>query len=527
VRHRRRTCSAALARAGASARLRDDPQADRTARLLNAHAVAWGEEVRFRQGRLAPNTQAGQALIAHEIVHVARQRETGRIRAQRTVSADVLKTAVPKDMAEAMTDAELEQQINILSTYLTDHPNDAGAKANLATIEGVASDRQTPKENKPAQEQAKPVDPTPTMTRTQRVVEAYNRAKLAPAFRAKLESLVSAEALAGLVIGFAAGFLIAQLTPVGWAADIGMALTAVFAATSVWAVAKHLVAFAGAANAKTSDQLDAAGAEFAAAVAEGSVDLVIALLTHKLGGGKGKPGEGSIPESVQVRVAVRGDQLVLVAVQSIPASAAVGVQGATIAGPLLAVAGGPGAPKVPSSSSSSPGVYGARSGAGPGAARAAEEGFIAKLKQRFPKLAPLDIRPKQRPSGGSYVGPAEDVTPEVGGKPEYRAQASGAPEFAFEERMRTSQGKFSLTVIDNGVAMELDGISEDGWLENVKIEQKPGKLDEIVARLRVEADWAQHYGLKGVHYSIAPPTVADAVEQALAEQGVRNVYRVE
>jgi hypothetical protein len=60
-----------------------------------------------------------------------------------------------------------------------------------------------------------------------------------------------------------------------------------------------------------------------------------------------------------------------------------------------------------------------------------------------------------------------------------------------------------------------------------KIEQKLDKLDEIVARLRVEADWAEHYGLKGVHYSIAPPTVADAVEQALAEQGVRNVYRVE
>jgi hypothetical protein len=207
--------------------------------------------------------------------------------------------------------------------------------------------------------------------------------------------------------------------------------------------------------------------------------------------------------------------------------AAFGVKGAAIVGPLMAVAGGPGSPKLPASSSGSPGVYGGRSGTGAGAARAAEERYIAKLKQRFPKLAKLDIRTKQRPSGSSYVGPAEDVTPEVGGKQEYRTQVSGAPESAFEERMHTSQGQFSLTIVDEGVTMELDGISEDGWLDNVKIEQKIDKVADIVARLRVEADWADHYGLKGVHYSIAPPSVADAVEAELADQGVRNVYRVE
>ena len=526
---------AALARAGASTRLRDDSQADRTARLLGANAVAWGEEVRFRQGRLTPHTEVGQALIAHEIVHVARQRETGRIRAQRMVSVDVLKAGVSQDMAEAMTDAELVQQMNILRAYLKDNSDDA-AQANLTTLEGVAYERQGTAYNEPAPQQAAPprptsADPTPTMTSPQRVIEAYHRAKIAPAFRAKLESLVSLESLAGMLIGFAVGFAIAQLTPVGWAADVGLLLTGVFIGTSVVAVAKHLVAFAGAANAQTSAELDMAGAEFAAAVAEGSVDLVIGLLTHKLGGGKGEPEGAPVPEASQVRIGVRGNELVLVPAWTVPAdvvaamqaSAVAGVKGAAIAGPLMAVAGGPGGPKLPAPSSGSPGV----SGAEPGAARAAEESYIAKLKQRFPKLGPVNIGTKQRPSGSSYIGPAEDVTPEVGGKQEYRTKVSGAPESAFEERMHTSQGQFSLTIIDKGVAMELDGISVDGWIDNVKIEQKLDKVDDIVVRLRVEADWAEHYGLKGVHYSIAPPSVADAVEAELAEQGVRSVYRIE
>ena len=171
----------------------------------------------------------------------------------------------------------------------------------------------------------------------------------------------------------------------------------------------------------------------------------------------------------------------------------------------------------------------ASSGKGsPLTAHEAAQLYLVKLKERYPKLRSLDIRPKSRPTSSRYVGPSVEHTPEVLGQPQYRTQWSGAPEFAFEERMRTSQGQYSYEIYESGKsAMEVDGISIDGWLENIKIEQKSHKVDDIVARLRVEADFAEAYGLNGVHYSIGPAKLGDAVEAELAHQRLRNVVRVE
>ena len=232
----------------------------------------------------------------------------------------------------------------------------------------------------------------------------------------------------------------------------------------------------------------------------------------------------------QVALAATEDgRIVQVAVETIPApayiqatqAAQIGVKAGVASTSMMAVAsgGGGGGPAGGSGSSGS-------SRSAPATGRAAEETFIARLKERFPRLKSLDIRPKARPSGSRYVGPSEE-TPEVGGSPQYRTQASGAPEFAFEERMRTSQGNYSLIIVDKGVVMEIDGISGDGWLENIKIEQKISSVDAILARLRVEADFVEAYGLKGVQYSIGPETVGDEVEARAAEQQLRNVFRVE
>lgn len=52
-------------------RVRDDDDADNTARVHRADAVAIGREVHFRRGQYRPSHPAGLALIAHEATHVA------------------------------------------------------------------------------------------------------------------------------------------------------------------------------------------------------------------------------------------------------------------------------------------------------------------------------------------------------------------------------------------------------------------------------------------------------------------------
>jgi hypothetical protein len=143
--------------------------------------------------------------------------------------------------------------------------------------------------------------------------------------------------------------------------------------------------------------------------------------------------------------------------------------------------------------------------------RQLENRYIAALKERYPRLKSVDIRPKLRARVGRY---------------------EGAPESSFEERMQTTQGNYSLVVyrktttppIKTLPAIEFDGISVDGWIEEIKIEQRAYKVDDIVAQLRRAADFAEAYGLKGVRYSIAAPDVADLVEEEAAR--IPGVYRV-
>src|SRR4051812_34816566 len=63
------------------------------------------------------------------------------------------------------------------------------------------------------------------MTSIEKLVNAYERAQINVAFRKKIESLITPEALAAALISFVAAFLVAQVTPVGWAADIALFLT--------------------------------------------------------------------------------------------------------------------------------------------------------------------------------------------------------------------------------------------------------------------------------------------------------------
>lgn len=469
-----------------------------------------------------------RARIAHELTHVVHQPRSGRV--QRVVSGDVLSVQFTRAMVDAMTDEELDRQMRSLRNHLLETPHDAGAAENLSILESVARQRDAvarhrdrePREPSPMSDRA-----VSAMSATERLIEAYRRADIGDAVRAKVESIFTPEALVLAIISFAVVFVASQLTPVGWAADIGMALTGVFLGAALFTAISHLVNFARARDATTSEELDAAGREFAAAVAEVEIDVLLLLITHGLGGPRGgAPLEGSPPPSVRIGIGSSGG-LVVVSAGTVPATIPVATalelasQAVIVPSAVMMAASGPGGPPQRPVSS------GGRGRGGPPRGRSAEELYIERLKERFPRLRQLDIRPRARPTASRYVGPAEDVTPEVGGSPEYRTQSSGAPEFAFEERMRTSQGGFSLNIIDEGVVMEIDGISIDGWLENVKIEQRLSNIDNILARLRVEADFAEAYGLRGVHYSIAPAAVGDEVEARVAAEGLRNVFRVE
>jgi hypothetical protein len=127
---------------------------------------------------------------------------------------------------------------------------------------------------------------------------------------------------------------------------------------------------------------------------------------------------------------------------------------------------------------------------------------IEQLEERFPKLKSAKLRPVRRPGTGS--------------------------EAIFEERMQTTQGSYSLAGYssDGQQVIQFDGISPNGFVEEIKIEQMAGSVDDIVAQLRTQAEFARDYGLRGVEYSVQTPAVADAIEARVAEEHLRNVYRL-
>lgn len=56
-----------------SVRVHTDAQADQLNHSIQARAFTTGQDIYFRQGEHSPGTQAGQALLAHELTHVVQQ----------------------------------------------------------------------------------------------------------------------------------------------------------------------------------------------------------------------------------------------------------------------------------------------------------------------------------------------------------------------------------------------------------------------------------------------------------------------
>lgn len=73
----RRAMETRLGHSFADVRVHSDASAAGEARALGARAFAIGRDVVFGARQFAPTTQAGQALLAHELAHVVQQRGTG------------------------------------------------------------------------------------------------------------------------------------------------------------------------------------------------------------------------------------------------------------------------------------------------------------------------------------------------------------------------------------------------------------------------------------------------------------------
>ena len=58
-------------------RVHTGPDAGAFARSMGAKAVTSGEDIAFAQGRFAPDSAKGRILLAHELAHVAQQRQGG------------------------------------------------------------------------------------------------------------------------------------------------------------------------------------------------------------------------------------------------------------------------------------------------------------------------------------------------------------------------------------------------------------------------------------------------------------------
>jgi len=98
-------------------RVHDDAMSDSLTRELRAHAFTAGQDLFFRAGRYAPNTQAGRHLIAHEAAHAVQQ---GRGVATAPQAARALHVSEPGDASE--TQAE-----RVAAQFSAREARDAGA----------------------------------------------------------------------------------------------------------------------------------------------------------------------------------------------------------------------------------------------------------------------------------------------------------------------------------------------------------------------------------------------------------------
>jgi hypothetical protein len=156
------------------------------------------------------------------------------------------------------------------------------------------------------------------MSGIDRLAEAFRRSDINAAVRARVLAAMTPEALAAAVVGFAVGFVASQLTPVGWAADVALAFTALFIGTALFRAANHLSGFAAAIE----------------------IDALLFLLTRTMGGGSAGAGPASAGSGPVMLATTGGGRLVVIAAETVPVAVS-GQVGAIAGAGALAMAGTP------------------------------------------------------------------------------------------------------------------------------------------------------------------------------------------
>jgi hypothetical protein len=98
-------------------RVHTDASAAQSAQEMNAHAFTVGHDVAFDSGRFAPASQEGRRLLAHELTHVAQQRETVTAlqrKPKRTVEQNEKRAAILAKAAQVVF-ASMNEQLDAQS----------------------------------------------------------------------------------------------------------------------------------------------------------------------------------------------------------------------------------------------------------------------------------------------------------------------------------------------------------------------------------------------------------------------------
>ncbi len=280
-------------------RIHDDSHAAQSATAVQAKAYTVGNAITFAAGMYNPHSESGAHLLAHELTHVVQQNET---------------TSMERNSIQLQENGGGLQR---------DTDNSISSRSNAADVPIAEGSATASPIKSPTDDAVRPIS---GWSIEEKAMAAYDRGDIKQAFRDKINSLITPKTLCMAIFSFAAVFVASQFTPVGWAADIGIALTAAFAVPALYTAIDHLIRFANVRNAKTSEDLDQAGAELAAALAEIGVDAVILAVTHASGVTSGgiRPLEGRPPMMVTFGVMQNG-QLVLVASETIPLTVSAGL----------------------------------------------------------------------------------------------------------------------------------------------------------------------------------------------------------
>ena len=259
-----------------------------------------------------------------------------------------------------------------------------------------------------------------------KVAEAISRSisKLPEQSAERIKEMLTPEAIATMA-AFTTAYVVSQLTPAGWAADVMIGglivITLAMLGEEAIAVVQELMAFGSkAANARSEADLDAAAQHFATAVTKVGIDVVMAILFHKAG-------KAARPKLAAARAKVPGviesfKSQVAGALKPAPNAVAITPDGHVVPVPLetvlessaLAEGKGPGAGGKKVGSAQSKAIEADKARNRPWSSREVFEGLKQGIKnyRRRTGIVRKDLPQSAEPVEGGTVAVAKtDVTP--------------------------------------------------------------------------------------------------------------------